>query len=69
MCLQRIHLVCSLGLLLLCGSSSVAWAVPIEWTVASGGNGHFYEAVDLGIEISWDDAKGASNNGGLSHAG
>jgi len=28
-----------------CGWSSGASAAPIEWTVASGGNGHFYEYV------------------------
>jgi hypothetical protein len=26
-------------------SSSLASAVPIQWTVASGGNGHFYELI------------------------
>ena len=39
------------------GWSSGGEAAPIEWTVASGGNGHFYEAVDLGTGISWEDAK------------
>jgi len=39
------------------GGNSVAWATPIEWTIAEGGNGNFYEAVDLGTAISWDDAK------------
>jgi hypothetical protein len=29
--------------LVMFGGSSSAWATPIEWTVASGGNGHFYE--------------------------
>ena len=46
-----------LVVLLVFGWSSGASAVPIEWTVGTGGNGHFYEAVDLGTAISWDDAK------------
>ena len=39
------------------GWSSGGSAVPIQWTVAEGGNGHFYEAVDLGTAISWEAAK------------
>ena len=50
--------------LLVFGWSSGAGAVPIQWTVAEGGNGHFYEAVDLGIEVSWDDAKSAAEAAG-----
>jgi hypothetical protein len=34
-----------LVLLVVFGGSSGASAVPIEWTVASGGNGHFYEVI------------------------
>jgi hypothetical protein len=46
-----------LVLLVALGWSSVATALPIEWTVASGGNGHFYEAVYTGTRIYWDDAE------------
>ena len=38
------------------GWSSGASAVPVEWTVASGGNGHFYE-VEFASQISWSDAR------------
>ena len=41
------------------GWSSGAGAVPIEWTVASGGNGHFYE-VTITPGTSWDSARSAS---------
>ena len=49
-----------LVLVVVFGWSSGVAAAPIEWTVASGGNGHFYEVVDLGTAISWDDAKAAA---------
>jgi len=37
------------------GWSMGAGAVPIQWTVAEGGNGHFYEALDLSID--WPSAR------------
>ena len=43
--------------LMVLGWSSGAGAVPIQWTVAEGGNGHFYEAIQLASHISWEDAK------------
>ena len=46
------------------GWISAASAVPIEWTVASGGNGHFYEAVDTGSQLSWQSAKGLAEAAG-----
>ena len=36
-------------------SGGVAGAVPIQWTVASGGNGHWYEHVYIAME--WHPAK------------
>ena len=30
-----------------------ASAVPVKWTTASGGNGHYYEVVNTGNAISW----------------
>jgi hypothetical protein len=39
---------------------SSASAAPSVWTIASGGNGHAYEAVSAGTGISWDDAKAAA---------
>ncbi len=32
-------------------------ADPVEWTIASGGNGHFYEAFSVSSGISWDSAE------------
>ena len=50
----------ALALVSLCWSSGAA-AVPIEWAVASGGNGHWYEFVPTGgTSISWTDARTAS---------
>ena len=41
------------------GWSSGASAVPIEWTVASGGNGHYYERVLQ--TTTWQEAKDAAD--------
>ena len=35
-----------------------ASAQPIQWTVAEGGNGHFYEAVEVQSGCTWDQAVG-----------
>jgi len=34
-----------------------AHSTPVQWTVADGGNGHFYDRVDVSTPISWADAK------------
>ena len=45
---------------------SVAWpqwseAVPVEWAVANGGNGHHYEILDLtGPDRSWETVRVAA---------
>jgi len=45
------------------GWSSGASAVPIQWTVSSGGNGHWYELIAGGID--WDSAQAlATSRGG-----
>ena len=43
-----------LGLLVFT-SSGVASATPVQWTVASGGNGHLYEVISA-PGMFWDDA-------------
>ena len=37
-----------------------ALGAPVEWTTASGGNGHYYEAVAFTPGTNWDDAKDAA---------
>ncbi len=32
-------------------------AVPVEWPIAEGGNGHYYERVDAPQGVTWYDAK------------
>ncbi len=40
-----------------------ATAVPIQWTVGNGGNGHYYEAVDLAPDtFSWNVANADANS-------
>ncbi len=34
-----------------------ARAIPLEWSAGSGGNGHFYEAMNVPSGISWSDAE------------
>ncbi len=43
-----------LGVMSLCWTSA-AGAVPIEWSAASGGNGHYYELVDA--TLNWVQAR------------
>ena len=55
------HLWFLVGLLSI-GWSQVAFAVPIQWTIESGGNGHWYDAFGQGVNgipggYFWDDAK------------
>jgi hypothetical protein len=40
-------------------ASDAAQATPIQWSVASGGNGHYYEYVLN--QLSWTDANAAAN--------
>ena len=34
-------------------------AATVQWDVVSGGNGHLYEAVLVGADITWDEARAA----------
>lgn len=47
------------------GLSSAAHAVPIQWAVGDGGNGHYYEYV--GDNLTWHSANAAAN--GMTLAG
>ena len=40
-----------------CGS---CFAVPVLWNQASGGNGHFYELVEVTTPLSWTEARDAA---------
>jgi hypothetical protein len=39
--------------------STATRASSIEWKIADGGNGHLYEAILVGGDISWEDAQAA----------
>lgn len=47
-------------LLLLCLDGRSAFAGPKQWTVASGGNGHWYDAVFVPGGVTWTEAKNAA---------
>jgi hypothetical protein len=46
------------------GLVSAAQAVPVEWPVAAGGNGHLYEAVSVPEAITWTAASQAAEAAG-----
>lgn len=46
------------------GLVTTANAVPVEWRVADGGNGHFYEAIAVPTGITWTDANEAAKSAG-----
>ncbi len=39
-----------------------AFAAPIQWGVSSGGNGHYYERIDVSGGLTWGDAKLAAES-------
>lgn len=49
---------------LLVGTLSGAWAAPVQWTVGSGGNGHWYEAVLVTSGINWAGSDAAASLAG-----
>ena len=63
---RRARLQWTLILLAVTGPGAVAHAVPIQWTVASGGNGHWYEFVGYGVGGmaepigTWENARAAA---------
>ncbi len=52
----------STALLLLAGLCSVAAADPLEWPVALGGNGHYYEAIAAPEGYTWVEALAAAES-------
>lgn len=52
-----------LGAALILSLAQPARAALIEWPIASGGNGHFYQAVAVG-GITWEDAELAAESQG-----
>jgi hypothetical protein len=52
----------ALGLALLCLTfcSDASWADLHEWSVSSGGNGHFYDPVLVSAGIDWEGANAAA---------
>ena len=59
---MRRLVVAVVGLWVVLGWSSGAGAVPIQWTVAEGGNGHWYGVIGNGVggtseSFAWNDAR------------
>ncbi len=53
----------SIGCVFCWTSCAVAWAAPVQWTSASGGNDHFYEAILVPNGISWSAANTSAQAG------
>ena len=59
------RIVVRIGLALVLVRGERAWAQLVEWPVALGGNGHFYEVVPAPAGINWANSNsGAVNRGG-----
>jgi LPXTG-motif cell wall-anchored protein len=54
------RLMVALVAIVLVGVGQFARGDTVQWKVADGGNGHYYEAVGTGGLLSWDDAKQAA---------
>lgn len=39
------------------GTVAVAQALPVQWTIANGGNDHWYEVIEHNSGINWTDSK------------
>lgn len=52
------------ALLALASLSERACGLPVQWTIESGGNGHWYEVVAVPEGISWTDARDAAELAG-----
>jgi len=48
-------------------ATSAAIATPVQWTTASGGNGHWYDIARVSGQLWWDDARLAAQ--GASYLG
>jgi hypothetical protein len=53
-----------LSLLIIAVATTAVHAVPIQWTIASGGNGHYYDVVPVPTGISWLAANAAASASG-----
>ena len=51
---------CAVAIIVVANSGFTS-AAPVQWTVASGGNGHYYEAFNPG-PITWDESRTAATN-------
>jgi hypothetical protein len=51
-------------LLILSTLATTLQAVPIQWSVGEGSNGHFYEAISVGQPIDWTQARDAAVSAG-----
>ena len=41
-----------------------SFALPVQWTIEAGGNGHYYEVIGESAGLTWDQANVAAQNAG-----
>ena len=42
--------------------ATTCFAVPVQWAIPSGGNGHYYDTVRPSQQINWDNAEAAATS-------
>ena len=64
-----VSLVVAIGASMLAGSLTVPALAQdaVQWTIAEGGNGHWYQVVAI-VNVTWDEADQAAINGGAELA-
>ena len=59
--MRFINALISCSVIAITSSSVLAQSTAVQWTTASGGNGHWYERVNLPSEITWTSSNAAAN--------
>ena len=59
--MRFINAIVACSVIAITSSSVLAQSTAVQWTTASGGNGHWYERVNLPSEITWTSSNAAAN--------
>ena len=59
--MHRLTTCLTIGFALACGAST-CFGTPIQWTISSGGNGHWYDVKLVGDSVTWDNARIAASD-------
>ncbi len=59
--MRFINALVACSVIAITSSSVMAQSTAVQWTTASGGNGHWYQRVNLPSEITWTSSNAAAN--------